>query len=168
MKMAGSMQAQLWRESKQSSLVSRGRPSAPVRGNVPVVTTVALHDVPRVGLAALGPRELLDAQGRGVFGPVAQVGGAVEQPVAHDVLALTSLHVVTREKPQRVALHEHGRVGGVLVADERVARGLELVGEHPAPLLLHAIEFVLRQRDDRAVAREEVLAERLRLARPRP
>ncbi|OPZ98418.1 MAG: hypothetical protein BWY72_00844 [Bacteroidetes bacterium ADurb.Bin416] len=63
------------------------------------------------------------------------------------------------KEPERVALHQYGRVGGMFVAKEGVTCAHEGATEHIAPLLLHALQFVGGDRNHRAVTGEEVLAE---------
>ena len=116
-----------------------------------------------VGLFAVGPLEVLYAQGRGMFRPVFQVSGRVEQPVLHHITRLIAGGIVSGKEPEGVVFYQYSGVGGVLVADYWVTRALELVRQHITPFLLQASQFVGSHRYHRAVTGKEVLTERLRL-----
>ena len=136
--------------------------AAPVGGDVPVVASVltACH-VSGVGLMAVGPLEVVDAKGRWIFCPVLHVGGGVEQPVFHHVARLIAGGIVSSKEPESVALHQYGGISSMFVADNGIARALELMLQHIAPFLLQDLQFIGSHRHHRAVTGKEVLAEGL-------
>ena len=139
--------------------------AAPVSGDVPVIPAVlAFGYMSGVCLFAVSPPEIIDVQWRRVFRPVLHVGGGVEQPVLHHISCLVAGGIVSGKEPQRVVFHECGRIGCVFVPDDGIAVRFEFVPQHIAPLLLQALQFLFRHRDNRTVTGEEVLAERLRFA----
>ena len=68
---------------------------------------------------------------------------------------------MTCKEPKGVTLDQYCRIGGMLVTDNRITITLELMGQHIAPLLLQALQFLGSHRADGSMTGEEILTKRL-------